>query len=389
MIRTGVHIKFILLMTVLSLMAIFLLLVYQLKIISELVEVHEAGVVLSDRSAGEDISETGLPAHNEGLSRSRAERRLEEVRVRMVTASVLVFIVISASGGLLGIILFKRPLSRMLASLKSSENDDVGPLVAAKGKDELEILSASLNSLVSELRRSKEEIKRLRHDKTVHSEKMASIGELAATVAHEIKNPLAGISGALQVLAEDFPDDSPRKEIANEILDEIERLDGAVKDLLVFARPPELNLIPADINAIIDKTVRSLEAQAAEMHVEIGMKTENVPEIMIDPDQFEKALRNISLNCLHFMEGGGILFFSSHNIAQSGKTEVRILARGKERRDMDLDNIFKPFFSKKRSGSGLGLAISKNIIESHKGTIVVEDLKESGCMFRLIFAGRG
>jgi signal transduction histidine kinase len=389
MIRIGVQIKFVLLITTLCFVAIFLLLAYQMELTSELVEVQVTGPAQPGKNAAGKINETGAAVLSEGLSRSRTEHRLEEVRSRMIQASFLVFVILSASAGLLGLAVFTRPLRRILDSMNSFRNDDARSLIAGKERDELEMVSTALNYLVSELRRSEEEIERLRHDKRVHSEKMASIGELAATVAHEIKNPLAGISGALQVLAEDFPADSPRKEIANEILDEIERLDKAVKDLLVFARPPELNLIPADINAIIDKTVRSLEPRAAEMNVEIEKVTEPVPEMMIDPDQLERALLNISLNCLHFMEGGGMLVLSSHNISHSGKAEVRVLARGNERRDMNLDDMFKPFFSTKRSGSGLGLAISKNIIESHKGNIVVEDLKEAGCMFRLIFTGRG
>ncbi len=285
---------------------------------------------------------------------------------------------------LLRIYLIKKTLTEIIDSLSKVEKGDLKARILAKRRDEIGTLAAKINSILSEFEKSRKEIENYQTDKMRYIEKMASIGEVAAAVAHEIKNPLAGISGALQVLAEDFPDDSPRKEIANDVLAEIERLDRAVKDLFIFSRPPELNLILTDINAIIEKVMSSIQTAAMKLNVKINSVSDNIPEIIVDPDQMEKALLNIANNMICSMPDGGTITIAAFNRLLTNEIEIALSDTGTGLYEEDIKEVFKPKFSTKRSGTGLGLAISRNIVESHKGRIEVESSIGTGSTFRII-----
>ncbi len=283
--------------------------------------------------------------------------------------------------------LVQRPVDAALEKLRQSPAGNALPHQPA-GQDELALLSAGIDALDAELLKAREDLSHCTIDKNLHVERMASIGELAAAVAHGIKNPLAGISGALQVLAEDFPADSPRKEIAGEVLKEIGRLDTAVKDLLFFARPPELSLIPADVRAIIEKVRNTLDPEAARQNVKITSASDNISDIMVDPEQMEKALTNIVAHCIQSMDRGGELAVAARRGGTEGSVEITVSDTGGRVPEEKLGDVFKPFFSTKHSGTGLGLAISRNIIESHKGTVIVESREGRGRAFRIVL-GRG
>jgi signal transduction histidine kinase len=268
---------------------------------------------------------------------------------------------------------YRMPLAEFISSLKRVKEGSIKTRIATKRKAEIGNLAEGINTVISDLEKAKREIDKYHSDELEEMEKMASIGEVATTVAHEIKNPLAGISGALQVLLEDFSENSSRREIAGEVLQEIERLDMAVKDLLAFAKPPEpvLNLI--DINDIIAKVKETLTVTARDHNVTISLISDNIAEIMIDPAQIEKALTNIAYNSLQRMEDGGKLTVALYNGGQTGEIEIALSDTGGGIPEEDLKDFFKPKFSTKYAGSGLGLAISRNIIENHKGRINVEN----------------
>jgi len=228
------------------------------------------------------------------------------------------------------------------------------------------------------------ELDRRQVDEIAHMEKMASIGEVAATVAHEIKNPLAGISGALQVLAEEYPESSPRREIADDVLREIDRLDKSIKDLLSFARPPELHLILTDIHAIIDKVTHALKPPATERGIMIRAEYGRVPEVSVDPDQMEKALLNLGTHALYAMGKGGTLTIVTEHREDSGEAAILFSDTAGEVGEETLRHIFRPTFSSRNLGAGFRLAISRNIIESHKGRITAEPVPGVGTAFRIL-----
>lgn len=305
-------------------------------------------------------------------------------RTALITLALL-----SGSIWLLSFYLVKTPLDEVISSLDRAAAGDLQEQIATHRLDEIGRLASDLNAIMADINRKREEIDRCRADRDSYVEKMASLGELAASVAHDIKNPLAGISGALQVLAEDFPEDSPRKEITREILDEIDRLDGAVKDLLLFARPPDMHLIPVGINAIIEKVISRVVPRADELKVGIDLVSAEVPPVMVDPGQLERALCNIALHSLQSMPYGGRLKFSVCAGGESDGLEITVSDTGAGIPEDKLKDIFKPFFSSKHCGSGLGLAITRNIIEGHRGRITVESTPGKGTLYRIMLPNTG
>lgn len=282
----------------------------------------------------------------------------------------------------------KNPLEKVVREIAAIAAGNPNERVSASGADELMAIAVGVNRIASDLEKALEAVQRYESAETSQIEKMASIGEIAATVAHEIKNPLAGISGALQVMAEDLPEDSPRKEICNEILSEIDRLDRCVKELIIFARPQEINPVPADLNSIVDKAVSSVEKVAATMGIEMAELPETLPEIAVDPGQIEKVLTGIMLYQMQLMPEGGTITISTRY--DRDKDEIRIISADTAcaLTAENIRNIFKPSFSTKYTGSGLGLAVSRNIVESHRGRIRVESEPGIGNFFHIIIPGK-
>ncbi len=299
------------------------------------------------------------------------------------------------SSGLLSLVLviitrrqIKKPLEKIIREIRRIAEGDPTARVSASGADELTAIAVGVNRITSELEKAGEAVQRYESTETSQLEKMASIGEIAATVAHEIKNPLAGISGALQVMAEDMPEDSPRKEICNEILSEIDRLDRCVKELIIFARPQEMNPVPADLNSIVARAAAGVKEIAVTMGIELVELPGTLPETSVDPDQIEKVLIGVLLYQMQRMPDGGAITVSTMH--ERKKDEIRIISADSAHAltDENIRNIFKPSFSTKYTGSGLGFAVSRNIVESHGGRIRVESEPGIGNFFHIIIPGK-
>ncbi len=324
------------------------------------------------------------------VSTDKVGRSLSHARKMAAGSYFMAAILFLAAIVLTGRHLIKRPMEVLLHSLKNIEKGDLASKIPVNRKDEIGAISSGINTIAGELGRCRDEILKYSSDKDRYVEKMVSLGEVTATVAHEIKNPLAGISGALQVMAEDIPEDSPRKEICNEILEEIERLDNAVKDMLVYARPPEPHLIPTDINAIIERVCREIGLNTPRRsEVEIKPAFNDLPVVMIDPDQMEMVFINIMRNSLHLMPEGGTLTVATHHREDKGEIEIAFSDTGRGIPEEKLKDVLKPFFSSQQLGTGLKLAISRNIVENHNGRIEVMSRPGLGSTFSIIIPYTG
>ncbi len=213
-------------------------------------------------------------------------------------------------------------------------------------------------------------------------EKMATIGELSSAIAHEIKNPLAGISGAIQVLIESLDADDQRREVMDEILAEIQRLDKTIRNLMAFARPPEPSLIRTPVSAIIERTATLIAGQAKKQFVDVNIvPVDGMAIVLADPDQIQQVLLNIMMNALHVMHEGGTLGVTTRILTDDKIVEVAISNTGEGIPEKNMAYIFEPFFTTKTSGTGLGLAICRNIIERHEGSIHAHSSKGTGSTF--------
>ena len=251
-------------------------------------------------------------------------------------------------------------------------------------------LAQNLNTMIDKLHLAKVEAEQYHQELIQRADRMASIGELASGIAHEIRYPLAGIQGAIQILAEGFPEDDVRRGVTDEIQKQIYKLERLVRDLLNYAKPVPANYLPTDMNQLVDKVVAFFMVQRGKAeNVEIEKKfLSPLPKIMVDPNSMEQAFLNVILNAQKAMPRGGTFTISTHAVPgrrDDGKEiqEVQIIFEdtGIGISKENLPKIFNPFFSTRSDGTGLGLSITKNIIEQHGGRIEVESQVNIGTKF--------
>lgn len=302
-----------------------------------------------------------------------------------VLSFLTILIVFSVCLSFITTYIITRPLRDIINAARRIEEGDFKARFITERKDEVGRLAGSLNSMLDELSRVRQDAETCHTESMQRVEKMATIGELASAIAHEIKNPLAGISGAIQVFAEDFPEEDPRKAIINEVLTEIERLDKAVRDLLNFAKPPDPHCIKTHITPVIERAIRFLGAQAKRQNVGINVVImDDIKEVYIDPEQMQQVFLNIMINAMHSISGGGAITIATYMREEEKEAEISISDTGYGISEENIKNVFKPFFTTRHMGTGLGLAISKNIIEKHGGRIELESSIGVGSNFRII-----
>ncbi|MFC1769475.1 nitrogen regulation protein NR(II) [Nitrospirota bacterium] len=218
-------------------------------------------------------------------------------------------------------------------------------------------------------------------------EKMATIGELAATMAHEIKNPLAGISGAIQVMCEGTESEEQRKEIVTELFGEIDRIDKSIKDLLQFARPQTSAYIHTPLQSVVDLSVRLVSGQAKKKGIDVKILSEDPGGaealVHVDSDLIQQVIINLLINSMQSMPDGGKILVSTGVLSEKKVVELVVKDEGNGIPSEDLGRIFEPYFTTKRTGSGLGLAICRNIVELHGGAVSVTSDVGKGTTFSI------
>ena len=253
------------------------------------------------------------------------------------------------------------PLSLSAAPLKDENDKEMGSVLLLRD--------------LREIRDLQERVRR--------SERLASLGRLAAGVAHEIRNPLSSIRGFAQFFQNRFKGQEKEQEYASVMVREVDRLNRVITELLDFARPKEPYRELHSAVEILEQTLKVLESELAKKNIAVEKKLEaSLPRILVDRDQLSQALFNLLLNALESMEGAGKIRISM----ESGGAEVLAISISDTGRGIpkeDLERVFEPFFSTKRKGTGLGLAIVHQIVESHKGEIKVESRAGEGTTFRI------
>ena len=225
---------------------------------------------------------------------------------------------------------------------------------------------------------------------------LAKIGEVSAGMAHEIRNPLAALSGSMQVLRKDLRPSDDNRPLLDMALRETERLGGIVSDFLQYARPRQLNLKECDVNELVGNTISMLE-QTPEYSGRIRFIRQLAPErvlALLDPDQMQQVCWNLGLNACQAMPGGGALTVSTHRVPGGGGLEgdsvdVVFEDTGQGISEECRDKIFDPFFTTKEEGTGLGLSVVHRIMEDHRGRVQVESAEGMGTRVRLTLPAAG
>jgi two-component system sensor histidine kinase HydH len=216
------------------------------------------------------------------------------------------------------------------------------------------------------------------------NQRLASVGRLAAGVAHEIRNPLSSIKGFATYFKERYHNKPDDLQIANIMIQEVDRLNQVIGQLLDFARPVKISKKNVSLASLIQNSVKLVERQAEEKSIEIQTGiSENIRTAFFDPDRVNQVLLNLYLNSLDAMENSGRLsvdvFAGEHN----SELAIKVSDTGYGINSEDLAHIFDPYFTTKSTGTGLGLAIAHNIVEAHGGRIAVKSDPGQGTAFTI------
>jgi hypothetical protein len=277
------------------------------------------------------------------------------------------------------------PLSKLTDVMKKVEQGDLNARVALQGKDEMGRLADNLNAMIEKLHAAKNEAEQYHQALVQRADRMASIGELASGIAHEVRNPLAGIQGAIQILAQGFSKEDARRQVTDEIQKQIYKMERLVRELLDYAKPVATHYVLTNIHEVIDGVLSFFMTQRGKpgnFSVEKRYFSP-MPQTMVDPSSMEQAFLNIILNAYKAMPQGGTLTIRTELLNGDRPEEVRVVFEdtGVGIPEQNLSRIFNPFFSTRPDGTGLGLSITKNIIEQHGGTIVAQSQVNRGTRF--------
>lgn len=228
--------------------------------------------------------------------------------------------------------------------------------------------------------RNETERERLREE-TVRLDRLASLGKLSAGIAHEVRNPLTGISLLLDDLHDKPGFSAEEKEMLSKALSEIERVERLISALLNYSSPVRTAFREGDLTGLAKDVLMMMRRQAEKQGVVLNVTYGPLPQFRFDPEKIRQALINILKNALEVLESGGIITISTG--CSDTTVTVAITDNGPGIRQQDLPLIFEPFFTRKGAGTGLGLSITQRIIEEHHGTLTVESDGSTGTTFRI------
>ncbi len=318
------------------------------------------------------------------------EQKYVDMRRKALTVLVLIILAGMALAIGLGYLLadkIMRPVHRLIKASQEVTEGSLTPDIGPVSKGEIGVLQSTFRDMVAAMGRRREAAQ----NRLLQSERQASVGRLAAGVAHEINNPLTGVLTYTHMLLR-------RKDIADDIRSDLEtiaqsteRVRAIVKGLLDFSRQTKLDREPTDVNRLVRSTISVMENQALVRGLGIQFKRgENLPMLTLDRSQFQSVLLNIIINALDATEPGGDITVStgiSLSASDPGKrgVEVAIADTGCGIPPEHLDKLFDPFFSTKEvgQGTGLGLAVSYGIVQRHGGTIRVQSEVGRGSTFTI------
>jgi len=284
-----------------------------------------------------------------------------------------------------------RPIQSLVTSVAKVEKGDFSSRAEVLGQDEFGRLAGDFNAMVERLAEAQAELERYHDQRMERAEALANLGELAAGLAHEIKNPLAGIAGAMQILSSDLAPGDPKREVFEEIAVQVRRIEKTVTDLLSFARPQRMEFSPVNLNEVT-KAALFLVRQHSEAK-QITFQEDLAPTLPLvhaDPRQIQQVFLNLILNAVQAMLGGGKVTVRTQGIKREtprppegprSVVQAEVEDTGPGIPEDVLSHIFEPFFTTKHKGTGLGLAIVRRIVSEHNGEIKVKTYLGRGTTF--------
>lgn len=255
---------------------------------------------------------------------------------------------------------------------------------AAASLDEIEDLARSFHTMRTALEESLSTV-REQQEQLIRRERLASVGQLLAALAHDLRNPLGVIRSSAQIMLDRNRPEPVKEEVARYVIDEVDRLTHRINDFLRYARqkPPEPELVSAD--ALLREALHQWNAQGGQERIRVDLRlAPDLPSISVDPHQVKEALVNLFMNASEAMPDGGTLTVGTKRAA-SGSVELTVADTGLGISEANLRRIFEPFFTTKEFGTGLGLTNVKRLVEDNGGTLHVTSKEGAGTEFVLYF----
>ena len=328
---------------------------------------------------------------------------LKEYRNKKIALTVVLVVVISICLYLLALTLINHPVRLLLAHTRLVASGDLGNEVSIASGDEIGELAGAFNDMTCNLRKARQELEnwgknleakveeraseiKQMQDHLLRSEKLASLGELVAGIAHELNNPLTGMLVFSNLVHDDERLHPELQKDLVVIIQQTERCSKIVKGLLDFSRESCPQPVPTCLNSLIETTLALIGHQAFLHNVVIRPELdESLPETLIDPNQVEQVIINLMINASQAMPEGGIMTITT-GVAPDGRHAfATIRDTGCGIPEENLGRIFDPFFSTKEKGTGLGLSLCYGIVENNRGRIEVESTVNVGTAFTVTF----
>ena len=302
-------------------------------------------------------------------------------RTKIMLYFLVVVVPIAAIGlSVLFIQGFTRPVQELLTATRQLKKGDLSYQIDGL-KDEFGEVAESFNEMAKALR---DDSLRMQW-----AEQLVVLGEMAGGLAHEIKNPLAGIKASMEVLSMDTTLPEENRDVLQKGVEQIKRIEVLLKGLLNFARPPKPHFMVVDVNSVLDSTIGlalrhpQFAAKDSKLITVIKDYDGHLPRTMADPQQLEQVFLNLLLNAADAMPDGGMITVKT-SLPESGRSlHIQIVDTGDGIDEAVVDKIFQPFFTTKPHGTGLGLAITKRLIEQHGGSINVKNNHAKGVAFMI------
>ena len=271
-----------------------------------------------------------------------------------------------------------RPVAALVAGTERVSAGDLSTSIPYLGRHELGHLAKSFNEMTKNLSDTQRQL--------AQADKLASVGRLAAGVAHEINNPLTGVLSYASLLRKRLDQDAEACEDLDVIVRETVRCRGIIRGLLDFARPTAPARKLMDLNEVIRRSVSVVMTQLSMNQVDLSLHlTPDLPEVMADANQIQQVVVNLILNAADAIGAEGGTIRATTRLGTEGTIDVLLEDSGKGISPEDLPRIFEPFFTTKGNhGTGLGLAVSWGIVEAHGGTLTVQSEPGKGTCFTLI-----
>ena len=348
-----------------------------------------------------------------GFGKEIVDRAVTLVDQQLKYNYTYVLIIVGVSlvfGGIITILFpakITKPIERLITVTKTVKKGDYSYRIKSVGEaDEISVLAGSFNEMLQDIENTHksnleliEQTKRFNETLTerveeatrairdqqnelIKTERLATIGEFAARIAHEIKNPLSGITVALELMNGKSEDRGQQQSIS-EILKEVRRLDRILKELLQLSIPKEMDFRRADPNDVVERSVILVNPRADEKGVTVETKLSCDEEYNLDYEKCQQVVINLLINGIDAVKPGeGKVTVETWSVR--GELRISVTDTGHGISRSEIEKVFEPFYTSKKQGTGLGLAISKRIIEAHNGEITVSSEEGKGSTFTVI-----